>query len=79
MKNDVRMGKAFPMWGFSIPTPLNLLGNEMGNMDGKIQVRVWVWVCPFQFRTHMTICYSESGNKPEFLNSGYGPGSTRKI
>ena len=25
------MGKSFPTWGFLIATPLNLLGNEVGN------------------------------------------------
>ncbi|KAH9778399.1 Plant cysteine oxidase 3 [Citrus sinensis] len=44
--------------------------------NGKIRVRVRV--CPFWFRTRMTICHPGSGNKPRFLNCGCGPGSTRK-
>lgn len=45
--------------------------------NGKIRVRVRV--CPFWFRTRMTICHPGSGNKAGFLNSRCGPGSTRKI
>ena len=44
--------------------------------DGKIWVRVRV--CSFRFRTRMTIYYSGFRNKPGFLNSGCGSGSTRK-
>lgn len=35
MENGVGMEKSFPTWRFPIPTPLNLLGDWVGNR-GKI-------------------------------------------
>ena len=33
MENEMGMKKSFPTWGFSIPTPLNLLGNRVRNVS----------------------------------------------
>lgn len=47
MGNEVRMEKLFPTCGFSIPAPLNLLGNRVEN-GGRIFLWGGEWCKPSQ-------------------------------